>query len=225
MPKGPRISLNKLGEYMVAHAVRRRSIIKGQKEPPSAVVPRYQKAFPILEKFFATGDPEHIYSAIDKLRSKTPKSDWDADDTANTALALETFLDFASEIDLADCSVTRADPQETAKLIIAGVDVSVRPDFYIRLTKRKKDLIGALKFHWTKDDGHELTADGGTYVATTVHQFLEKYHSKTAKPSLEHCLSVDVFRRAVRSAPTGYKRLRDHIEASCEEIALRWDKV
>ncbi len=210
---------------MVAHAVRRRAIIKAQKEPPSAVVPRYQKAFPVLEKFFATGDPEHIYTAIDKMRSKIPKSDWDADDTANTALALETFLDFAGEIDLTDCTVTRADSHETAKLVIAGVDVSVRPDFYIRFTKRKQLMIGAMKFHWTKADDHELTADGGSYVATTVHHFLEKYFTKEAKPSLEHCLSVDVFRKVIRYAPTGYKRLRTHIEASCEEIGLRWDKV
>ena len=40
--ENPRISLNKLGEYLQATATRRKSIVKDQKKPPGAgIVTRY----------------------------------------------------------------------------------------------------------------------------------------------------------------------------------------
>ena len=218
----PRVSLNKLGEYLVSQAARRRSIVKQAQEPPAAIVPRYQKAFPVLDRFFQTGDINHIHAAIERLRNKAPRTDWEQDDNLNTALALEAFLADAEYLREKGCSISRADPQETAKLLIAGVDVSVRPDFYVRFQRRSQDFIGAIKFHWIKDDGHQLTKEGGSYVATTVHQFLDTYHSKSAKPSLEHCISVDVFRHSICAAPKAHYRLRQNIHAACEEIAFRW---
>lgn len=219
----PRISVNKLGEYLTANPVRRRSIIKSQKEPSPAVVPLYQKALPILERFFVSGDLNLMHKDIEKLRTKEPKSEWDGDDNSNTALALEMFTKFHAQLDLSDCSIHKADPQEQSKLGIGGVDVSVRPDFYLRFEKRRQAFIGALKFHWTKSDDHQLTQEGGIYVAATLHHFLEHFHANNLKPSLEHCFSIDVFRQAIRTAPKGYQRIRNNIIAGCEEIALRWN--
>lgn len=219
------MSLNKLGEYLVSAPSRRRTIVKQAKEPPDAIVPRYQKAFPVLEKFFETGNEIHIHQAIERLRSKLPRSTWEADDNANTALGLEALLAEADQLREEGWIITRADPQERSKLLIEGVKVSVRPDFYIRFTKRGRDFIGAIKFHWTKDEAHQLTQQGGLYVGTTVHQFLETYHSKDATPSLDHCLSVDVFRHSICTAPKAHHRLRENIKAGCEEIALRWLQV
>ncbi len=219
----PHISVNKLGEYLTANPVRRRSIIKSQKEPSPAVVPLYQKAFPILERFFALGDLDLIHKGIEKLRTKSPKSEWESNDNSNTALALERFMQFHAQLNLSACSIQRADQQEQSKLGIGGVAVSVRPDFYLRFERRKQPFIGALKFHWTKNDDHQLTQEGGIYVATTLHHFLEGVHADTLKPSLEHCFSIDVFRQAIRTAPKGYKRTRSNIVAGCEEIALRWN--
>ncbi len=221
----PRVSLNKLGEYLISSPSRRRTIVKQAKEPPDAIVPRYRQAFPPIEKFFETGNEEHIHKAIERLRLKQPKSDWERDDNLNTALALDVFLKDASYLREEGCIITRANPQEQSKLLISGVQVSVRPDFYVRYTKRCRDFVGAIKFHWTKDDAHKLTEQGGLYVCTTVHQFLETYHSKQAKPSLDHCISVDVFRHSICTAPRASHRLKENIKAGCEEIALRWQQV
>lgn len=221
----PRVSLNKLGEYLISSPSRRRTIVKQAKEPPDAIVPRYRQAFPPIEKFFETGDEEHIHKAIEKLRTKHPKSEWELDDNLNTALGLQTFLVDAAYLREEGCIITRADPQEKCKLLISGVHVSVRPDFYVRFIKRSKDFIGAIKFHWTKDEAHKLTEQGGLYVSTTLHQFLDTYHGSKAKPSLDHCISVDVFRHSICTAPRASHRLRENIKAGCEEIALRWQQV
>ncbi len=224
MNQTPRISVNKLGEYAVASPGRRRAIVKAQQEPPPQIIPLYQRAYPVLERFFATRDPEVIVAAADAMRATPPKSDWDAADLSNTALGLNTFLEFAHTIELPDCQITRGHMTESRKLSISGVDVSVRPDFYIRLTRRKRPLIGAFKFHWTKGDDNSLMNEGGIYVATTLHQFLDSYYADEAPAAPEFCFSIDVFRRVACVAPAAFKRRREHIVAACEEIALRWNQ-
>lgn len=219
------MSINKLGEYLVSNASRRRSIVKQAKAPPVAIVPRYRQAFPPLAGFFKTANEDHILRAIEELRTKPAKTEWQADDNLNTALALEVFLQDAKSLLKEGCEFKAAPLQEKRKLPIEGVEVSVRPDFYILHRRRCQDLIGAVKFHWIKDDAHKLTNLGGQYVATTLHQFLETHQQHKAKPSLEHCLSIDVFRHSICIAPKSHVRMRQTIEAGCQEIALWWDKV
>jgi hypothetical protein len=226
MPRNsPRISVNKLGEYMTAHPVRRRAIIKGQKDPSPAIVPRYRRAFPVLEQFFASSDPSVVYEAADRLANGDFSSDWDADDSRNTAEGLEAFMDIIDQLPLDDCEIVRPDTDEFPKIRMGGVDVSVRPDFWIKQTRRGRDYVGAFKFHWTKDDKMALGESGGTYVATTLHQFLSDHGPGFGSPDHRLCFSVDVFRREVWVAPTSYLRLSTHLVAACEEIALRWDTL
>jgi hypothetical protein len=57
----PRISLNKLGEYMQATTVRRRTIIRDQKKPPGAgVLAWYSHVNATLTDYFEHPDPALI---------------------------------------------------------------------------------------------------------------------------------------------------------------------
>lgn len=48
----PRISLNKLGEYMNASASRRKRIIAEQREPKTFIVARYTDAMDVICDYF-----------------------------------------------------------------------------------------------------------------------------------------------------------------------------
>jgi hypothetical protein len=221
----PRISVNKLGEYLIANPVRRRAIIKGQKNPPDVVVARYRKAYPILDQYFQTRDPNVIYDGAEALRAEAATSDWIANDNANTATALESFVDTVDQLPIDDCDIQLVLSDEFPPIIMGGVAVSIRPDFYVKQSRRGQNYVGALKFHWTKDDGSELGESGGTYVATALHQFLLEHPEVGFTADYRLSYSVDVFRQSAWEAPPSFRRLRTHLEAACEEIALRWETV
>ena len=226
MPRiSPRISLNKLGEYLTANPVRRRSIIKGQKNPPDVVVARYRNAYPVLDQFFESRESDVLYDGADRWRNEPSATDWEASDNTSTADALESFIETLDQLPIDDCEILPAYSEEHQPLMLSGVRVSVRPDYLIRQNRRGRDYIGALKFHWVRDDASTLGQDGGTYVATGLYQFLLANPPDGFQPDHRLCFSVDVFRRSVWEAPSSYRRLRSHLEVACEEIALRWDSV
>ena len=221
----PRISINKLGEYLTANPVRRRAIIKTQKNPPDVIVARYRNAWPILDQFFASRDPDTLYNGADHWRGEEPETDWQASDFASTADALEVFVDTIDQLPIEDCEIVPVHNDEHAPLMLAGVRVSIRPDYIIKQTRRGRDYIGAIKFHWTKDEASALRQDGGTYVATGLLQYLMASTPSGYTPDHRLCFSVDVFRKSVWEAPSSFRRLRSHLEVACEEIALRWDSL
>src|ERR1700722_10570338 len=95
----PRISVNKLGEYLTATSpARRRRLVRDQKVPSDFAVPRYAKAWEPISKYLKSGctDPTPIADAIAKLRGTPATSTWSAAESANTITALEHFLQVAS---------------------------------------------------------------------------------------------------------------------------------
>ena len=88
MPSQPRISVNKLGEYMTTtSAVRRRAIIRQQISPHAAVVPRYRQATEPIRAFLASGgiDVQSMANEMERLRKAPATSDWTQSDNQNTA--------------------------------------------------------------------------------------------------------------------------------------------
>jgi hypothetical protein len=67
----PRISVNKLGEYMTATPLRRRRIIQDQKRPKDYIVPRYTEAQDAIVAYLSATarDDVRLLEAVDRLRS------------------------------------------------------------------------------------------------------------------------------------------------------------
>jgi hypothetical protein len=223
----PRISVNKLGEFLTTRSpTRRRRLIHDQKQPPSVVVPRYAKALEPIAKFLASGcaDPGQIADAIAKLRNTVPKSDWVADDNKNTIAALEHFLTAATLLPIDGATYIKGD-KDARPLVIAGVQISVRPDFILRVRKKDKVSTGAMKIHYIKDEEKALTEDGQEYVAMLCHEWNTKYGAKAYPAVHSLSFSLDLFRQNLVSAPKSVKRRMNEIEAACTEIALVWPIV
>lgn len=227
MADGPRISVNKLGEYLTSSsAVRRRTIIRQQKSPPPSIVPRYRLAVEPIEQFLSSGgvDVAGMAAAIHDLRTAPTTSDWDADDKANTATALERFLEVADHLptDGIDYIKGHADPP---KLVVSGVSISVRPDFLLYFEQRGRRYVGGLKIHFTKDDGKALRLAGQEYVATLVRQWLTEVEHDGREVHHKYCFSLDLFRRSLVHAPASYTRRMKEVEAACADIAALWPTI
>jgi len=117
----------------------------------------------------------------------------------------------------------RGDP-EAVPLLVAAVQVSVRPDVIIRSTNRSGgQTVGAIKLYFPKTIS--LSDDAGAYIATTLHQYVNEYFSAYGTADYRRCHVVDVFGQQIFTAPPSFIRRRRDIEAACEEIARAWAAV
>lgn len=229
MPRNnkPRISVNKLGEFLTTSSpLRRRSIVTNQKNPPDTIVARYRQAMDPIQEFLASGGLEidRLLSCAEALRNAPAGTDWRADDNRNTALALETFLESSDLLPLENVNYIRCDNEQPA-VEIAGVSVSVRPDFLIHFQKRGVECVGALKLHFMRSKSSSLRESGQEYVAMMCYKWLADNNTTPRKPMPNHCFSLDVFRKSLVQSPTATKRRMSDVEAACSEIALIWPAV
>ena len=217
----PRISLNKLGEYMTAPTPsRRKRIVSDQQTPQPFIAARYKDAREAIVDFFVsrTSDRSGLLSLASRLRRSREGTEFAINDRIASADAIESFIHTINDIDLGDCIAVSVPGTASEGMKIAGVYVSVRPDIYLR-NWMTGEIEGAIKLHFPKTS--PLTSAGAEYVATAmrVYMELEKGYSH-----VDHrkCYVIDVPTASVTVAPKAYVRKMKDIEAACEEIAIRW---
>ncbi len=217
----PRISVNKLGEYMLARARRRRRIIIDQREPKDFIRLIYPQAEEAIARFLVAGatDRSIITSAVERLTSERADTDWKRERNALCVDALEAFLDIADDFDLEGFERTAGDAG--GGFSVGGVYVSVRPEVLLRQTDARGGVrLGAIKLYLVKSYPHSDESAG--YVGASVLEYLRRERPDDGKPDPELCLVVDVFGGEIFTAPRASKSRLADIEAACEEIAGRW---
>ena len=223
----PRISANKLGQYLVCpSAARRRRIIVDQKQPKKTIVPLYRLAEEPTIAFLTGGgrDGATLDRAVVRLRADTSGTPWAINDRRNTADALEELYALSAELPFDGISYITG-PEQPPRLQVKNVDVSVRPHFFLHFRQRGVDCVGALKLHFPKGEDSALEPKAGEYVATLLYQWLLENGPRGRRVMPTHCLSVDVFRRSIVQAPTSTARRLADIAAACEEIAATWARL
>lgn len=221
----PRISVNKLGEYLVATASRRRAIIKGQKHPSDFIVARYHEAAAVIKEFILNGgtDLSFLDAAVLRLNSMKASSAWTAQDKKLSIEAIEAFKLVWPKLDLTMFQFEEG-PNSPSPIVLEGVEVSVRPE--ILLVGKRRDgssSSGALKIYLAKSFPFE--GEAGNYVATAVHLYMTDVLRPGNFPEPSACIVLDVFGGNLFVAPKAFKRRRDDISAACQEISRGWVAV
>lgn len=211
----PRVSINKLGEYLKAGPARRRKIVQDQKRPPTFQVIRYTEAESAIVESLLADDVTVLDDAVDALQSTTPISKYDDQRITLCIEAIEAFR----RIDLSGLGIpTFVHPSPApATLSIAGVEVSVRPSVAARLKTRNGARLGLGKVYISKS--FELDDDAGEYVAAVMRHFADVHYGTTDHRKV---FVIDVFAGRVFVAPKAITRRMEDVEAACEEIAARW---
>ena len=220
--KKPKISVNKLGEYIKSSPHRRKTIVRDQKYPKGYVVTRYGSARSAIVDFFVRGrgDKKVMEKTIKSLIQKSYDSTFKKQDNELSIKALEIFSKTKISIDLTKLSISKFD-SDLNNLLIEGVEVTVQPDIIISGSISGKPFVGAIKIHISKTNN--LDPESGKYVAALLHKFLE--NSSTTKVRPEFCISLDIFTGRYFIAPRSFKSLRKDIEAACNEIRLLWEQL
>jgi hypothetical protein len=218
----PRISVNKLGEYMVATASRRRTIRADQKDAMAFKAARYKEATHAILKYLAdqNQDIRIIETAIRKLRSNVTSSSFQEQERKLNIEALASFLLISDKVNLR--SYSRKLVHKSAETIkVAGVTVTVNP--YIVFSANEKSSapkLGMLKLHFPKS--HPLVEESATYVGAIMLHHCQQTHSRLGTPDHRLFNIIDVSTREVFPAPQRTKKRLIEIEAACEEIVAGW---
>ena len=119
-------------------------------------------------------------------------------------------------------------PNDQPKLIIHGVEVSVRADLLVYGTSRGQEQIGAAILRMTQDDADTEAArarrrEMGHCVAALARMHVERNIPSDRAPTNRLCMSIDVQHGEVFLAPNSNVRRVNDIENACRFIVAVWD--
>lgn len=218
----PKISLNKLGEYLQASATRRKTIVKDQQNPATPITAYYRHARKPIIDFLKTDmlDDAKLLDDAQNLRDSAitgTGTEWDINSRRASADAIEQFLEIADKIDLDGLVVESIPENQRAVLELSGVDVSIRPDAIFR-DMESNEIKGLLKLHFPRENHLNDTAK---HIATALRVYGENLENANINP--KKCYVIDVFDSSVTVAPKTFKKNIKELEAACDEIRMRWN--
>jgi len=219
----PKISVNKLGEYLTTNAQRREKIVMDQKYPREFKYLWYADARRTIVKYFVDKDQDEDYlvDRIEALAVNRSGKDIQLQDRQLSIEALKAFL--KNDIILPNQKVSFLRPSKITSMNIAGVKISIAPDLMVSYNRAGIENIGLIKLHFGKHQ--QLSKVASEYVSTLLHQCAEIEFNDEAKVNKKWCLSIDVFSGSVVSAPVSFIKRRQQIESACREIELWWKSI
>lgn len=216
----PKISVNKLGEYLTATPARRKRIVEDQQNPKAFIAARYTDAREAIVDYVSggmTNDAKLLNTAVN-LRAEVGGTEFSENDRKASADAIENFLDAAEDLHIEGLAAMPGEETAQSTLQVADVNISMRPDILLKSTNGG-EIVGAVKLHFSKTN--PLTKKGAEYVATALRVHLENQNPE-AKIDPKKCIVVDIATENVVNAPKAFKKNMNDISAACEEIKARW---
>lgn len=219
--ESPRVSVNRLGEYLIASPAGRKRIIHEQKHPCEPRYLRYPEASLAVTEFLCEGLNAGVLRAhLERFAATAPRDDFDAQRLRLCAEAVERFAGLVPRLELEGVIIS-AVGTEPPVLQVAGVDISVRPEVVLQvLDRRGNNRVGLLKLYFAKY--HPLDERSGSYIATLLRSYAEQHLGRLGPVEPRLVRVVDVFAGTVFHAPRARSRRLSDVRLACEEIAERW---
>lgn len=145
------------------------------------------------------------------------------DDAAHSLEVLDAIVRMANQLGAYDFQLAS---QQQPKLLIRGVEVSVRADVWVHGTSRGQEQIGAAILRLTDAPANEAAIERrrntGLYVATLARMHVDANVDTNRSPANRLCMSIDVQHGEVFVAPNANARRVSDLEAACAFIAALW---
>ena len=224
--EGPRISVNKLGEYITCKAARQRAILYDQKFPSDYVTPFYDDASEAVSLFIADGmeNPAVLERRIKLLEQSPTNTGWQQRRMLGNIEAIETFMSMMDALDLSGISC-QLGSQSPPRLPIRNVEVSVRPEVILSRpsAKGRGRSVGALKLHFPKTN--PLSEEAAGYVSAVATRFCECNLMEEGTPDSRLCFVLDLASAQFYPGVQSVRRRLKDVEAACEQIFNLWDTI
>lgn len=221
----PRLSVNKLGEYMTAKAGRQNKILFDAKYPEDYVVAFYKEASEAIAKSIVDGinDTSALERTVERIQVRRPNSTLESRQIKGNVDAIETFIDIRHDTNLGGFTA-RLGSHSAPHLVVGGVNLSVRPEVTLHRKKRNgEELVGAIKLHFPKT--FPLSSVAGEYIATCVQLYCRDHLDELGTPSHEHCFVIDMAGARVHPGVKAIKARTRDVEDYCRQIAAIWPTI
>jgi hypothetical protein len=221
----PRLSVNKIGEYLTANPLRRQRILRDAKYPPAFQVKRYEEACEAIVGYFTGGrDMSAITRKIEEVSARRGGTTFEVESNLNTLEALEQFYDNADGIRLPEnFRALSGLSGNLPPLTFNGTDISIRPEAIIQHELKGKPMVGTIKLYLSKT--HPLSQESADYVGALVCHQMREIYTKDTEVNPKCCYVYDVFRSIQYLAPKSYTLKLNNIKAACTEISDRWGNI
>jgi len=227
MKNEPQISANKLVEYCFARSTRRTAIIEDIIKPKNFLLDtRYNDIERAMMHFVESrGNDDSALTQLDTaLLSRKPATSHEEQRllTAHDAIELSRTMSFAK---LPSEGRVMSLPDKQPKFLLSGVAVSVRPTNFLLMDQsgKREKAIGLIKPYLSK--GLPLTVDTSSLHGALLHWYAEESFSERGDARSDLCFVLDVFAQKIFSAPRSFSQRRNLLNASCQEIADRWQPI
>lgn len=221
----PRISINKLGEYLtVSRPSRRERILKDAKYPPTFQVIRYDPTRLLIQRFLTGKIPNTaaLAAEISEYATSPVNSDFEARMKKSNIEAMNSFAQMAPALNFSGAKLTfgsHAPPRR----VINGVSVSVRPDLHLVSGGGNTPVRrGAIKLNISQGAIHSKEA--ADYVGALLRTYVED-GGEAGECDFQMCFAMDVFGQKAAASPKAVINRMKDIEAGCSEIARQWASI
>jgi hypothetical protein len=221
----PRISVNKLAEFIDAKAARQRQILRDQKFPSEYKGMYYKEAVEAISTCIASNleNTSIIERTIATLDQQNPDKIGTQRRIQSNIDALETFEAMLDDVDLRGAE-PKLGEHTSPKLTIQNVEISVRPEIILTGTGKAKQLLkGALKLHFPRT--FPLGDSGASYVSTLLQEYAKAHLINNGEAHGPLCPVLDVGSKKIYAGTKStLARMRD-IQAACRNIAALWPSI
>lgn len=220
--KTPRVSLNQVLRYNSASSTKRRAIVFQAKKPSDIIVPRYSKARRLAVNYFLSGfDQKDARASIDELKERPADTAWKLSDRDKSVEAVNLLVAMPLDIVGVQKMMFSRYKGDNPKLNFLGTDVSVYPDLVIRGLYRGKQVVGAVKFHFSS--GNPMNQEECKTGAVLLYDFAKKHLCREGEEvSPKHCIYIDPFSGVLEHTPSSVVNRMKMIVASCQEFGMWW---
>jgi hypothetical protein len=223
----PRISINKLAEFMGAKGARQRQILKDQKYPTDYKGMYHKEAAEAIALAIVSNleDLGPIERAMALLEQAQPQKIGTQRRFAANLDALETFSLMLDDVDqrIKGLKLSLGDQFAVQRLQIHGVDISVRPEIILRGNGKTGPLCGALKLHFPRT--FPLSEDAAGNVSAVAQEWCKTYMPDEGNVAGGFCFVIDVGSQMVYDgAKATIARMKD-VQANCQNIAALWPTI
>jgi len=220
----PRISVNKLAEFIDAKAARQRQILRDQKFPSEYKGMYYREAAEAIAICIASNleNTSVIERTIASLEQQTPEKIGTQRRIQSNIDALETFEAMLDDVDFKGAKPSLGD-HAPPKLTIHNVEVSIRPEILLAgAGKDKQPLVGAIKLHFPRTFP---LGDSAGYVSALLQEFAKTYLADNGEAHGPYCPVLDIGSKKVfPGVKSVIGRMKD-IRAACQNIVGLWPTI
>jgi hypothetical protein len=137
--------------------------------------------------------------------------------------AIETFLSIMGDVDLKGIE-PRLGTHQARHIVMHGVEISVRPEVTLHLTKRSGEpLVGGVKLHFPKT--FPLKDEAAEYISTCLQIYCRDHLGQHGAASHQHCYVIDMAGARVFPGVKSIRARTRDVEETCKQIAAIWPTV